>query len=141
MTRGKRKHYKTKTREFDIWHSMHLRCYNKNAKAYKFYGARGIKICERWHDFINFIEDMGKAPKGYSIERIDPFKGYEPSNCKWIPLKDQPYNRTNIKRITFKGRTWILSELAHAMGINHPALYRRLYYYKWPLEKALRELP
>jgi len=70
------RHGKFGTRIHKIWDGMIQRCHNKNSRDYKHWGARGIKVCERWRDFINFYEDMGEAPTGLSIDRIDNNKGY-----------------------------------------------------------------
>ncbi|HFW6576154.1 TPA: hypothetical protein ACICD0_001386 [Campylobacter jejuni] len=72
------------------------RCYNKNCKAYKYYGAIGIDVCEEWrndyYSFCKWAEDNGYK-KGLSIDRIDPNKGYYPDNCRFIPLKEQRENK------------------------------------------------
>lgn len=76
------------------WAAMMTRCLNPNVPHYKYYGGRGIEVCERWHSFENFLADMGPRPEGrYSIERVDRDGRYEPSNCKWIPQRDQSKNK------------------------------------------------
>lgn len=90
---------KSKQAEYKIWAQMKGRCSNKNNKKYPQYGGRGIVVCDRWKDegngYDNFIEDMGYKPeKNYSIERVDVNGNYEPSNCTWIPMKDQQKNKT-----------------------------------------------
>lgn len=109
----------SKTKEYETWYSMKRRCYNPKSHKYKNYGARGIKICDRWLDpksgFQNFLADMGPRPgKGYSIERIDVNGDYSPDNCKWITIKEQAYNKTTTLVIpigeTFNGLT-ILEEV------------------------------
>jgi hypothetical protein len=72
---------------------MRKRCNNPNDARYKEYGGRGITVCERWNSFANFLADMGPRPAGYSIERIENDRGYEPGNCKWIPMSEQAKNR------------------------------------------------
>ena len=86
------KHGLTDTRENRIWRGMLTRCRNLNHKDFKYYGGRGIRVCERWEVFENFLADMGPCPEGYSIERVDNNRNYEPSNCKWIPQEDQAKN-------------------------------------------------
>lgn len=81
------------TREYKAWKYMWRRCTNPRSQNFKYYGGRGIKVCEQWKSFETFLADMGSCPDGYSIERIDNDGNYEPSNCKWIPLSEQPKNR------------------------------------------------
>jgi hypothetical protein len=75
---------------------MRLRCFNPKCKSYSYYGGRGITICDRWlgcpNGFINFLADMGKRPKGMSIDRINVDGNYEPGNCRWATSKEQASN-------------------------------------------------
>lgn len=82
-------------RTYGIWRGMMSRCGNTKDPSYQLYGGRGIKVCERWHDVRNFFDDMGLAPLGHSVERIDPNGDYGPLNCKWIPKSQQSANRRN----------------------------------------------
>jgi hypothetical protein len=84
--------------EYQVWSQMKGRCLNKNNKKYPDYGGRGITVCERWTEkgkgYMNFIEDLGYRPSDkHSIERIDVNGNYEPSNCTWILISDQAWNK------------------------------------------------
>jgi hypothetical protein len=72
---------------------MIQRCNNPKATNYKYYGGRGITVCDRWHSFINFLADMGERPAGMTLDRIDVNGKYEPSNCRWTTSSEQQQNK------------------------------------------------
>lgn len=101
LNRGKKnpsyKHGMSKTPIYKIWIGILSRCYNPKVKIYKYYGGRGIEVCDRWRKFENFYEDMGDRPTGLQIDRIDTNGNYEPSNCRWVTSKENnPYNKGDI---------------------------------------------
>jgi len=126
MAQTKRKHGKSKSPERATYDHMIGRCYNKNNERFSTYGARGIKVCERWlSSFEAFLSDMGPKPKGFSLERIDVNRGYEPENCKWIPMAEQSKNTTRTVLITHSGKTMCASDWSKETGIKASVLYYR----------------
>lgn len=93
--KARKKPYKTNTPTYISWKSMKARCLNKNATSYEYYGAKGVTICDKWLTYQNFLNDMGERPDGMTIDRIDAFGNYKPSNCKWSTRLEQNQNKTN----------------------------------------------
>ena len=118
------------------WRGMVQRCTDPNYKAYKHYGGRGIKVCERWREFPNFLADMGMPKRGESLDRIDPNGHYEPGNCRWVSQKEQMRNTRHNWRVTFNGKTQCLQDWAKELGLCAETLKYRLEA-KWPMEQAM----
>jgi hypothetical protein len=112
---------------YNSWKSLRQRCCNPNATGYRYYGGRGIKVCERWkNSFDNFLEDMGNRPgKEYSIERKDNNKGYEPGNCVWATKVEQMNNRKNNYLIDVDGVNKTVGQWAKEIGEHRCVFYNR----------------
>ncbi len=128
------------SREYNAWCAMKDRCYNPNCRMYKCYGGRGITISDKWkNSFETFLHDMGRAPSGYTLDRIDNDKGYSKDNCRWATYKENNNNRRDNLRITYKGETMTVSQWADRLEIKLTTLYQRLRKCKWSVERALNE--
>jgi hypothetical protein len=119
------------------WRGMMERCTNSNNIGYENYGARGITVCERWHKFENFLEDMGRRPDGLTLERIDNSKGYSPDNCRWATRKEQNNNRRDNRILTYNGISLTIPQWAEKLGVSKSALYNRVYSLGWSIERTL----
>lgn len=128
--------------EYRAWYDMWLRCTNPKRSNYKFYGARGVAVCDRWKSFEAFLEDMGAKPgTEYSLDRKSGARGYEPDNCRWGTRKDQNSNRRNNWIICFGEIYDTLSGWSRRTGIPYATLQSRLLGRKgrkrWSIERAL----
>ena len=81
--------FANKSSTYKSWKQMRDRCNNPNSTQYKWYGERGIKVCEEWDDYAAFLQDMGERPIGTTLDRIDPDKGYDKDNCRWATPREQ----------------------------------------------------
>lgn len=128
------------TRTYGIWAGMKQRCQNPKYHGYRRYGGRGIKVCKEWQSFEGFFADIGEAPEGRSLGRIDNNKDYEKSNCRWETPTQQQRNRSNTTYITYKGATRPLAEWGEMLGISHNAMKarRRL---GWSIERLVTDKP
>ena len=134
-----RSHSKCGTRLYAIYSNMRQRCLNEDNRAYKWYGGRGISICLEWLDsFQKFYE--WAIENGYSdkltLDRIDSDGNYEPSNCRWVTIKEQQNNKRSNHLFTYNGETHNLREWSELTGINYGTLKNRLCRYGWTTERA-----
>lgn len=130
---------KERKRLKSIYNGMRLRCYNENNINYKYYGGKGVTICDEWLlSFENFFD--WAINNGYNenltIDRIDSEKEYSPDNCKWSTKKEQAYNRSMSVKLTLNGRTMHMTEWAEELGIDKKTLSWR-YRNGWSDEEIL----
>lgn len=126
-------------RLYSIWHNMKSRCYYKENTNYKYYGEKGIKVCDEWKDnFQSFA--MWALQNGYSdelsIDRIDGNKDYYPENCRWVDNIQQNNNTSKNRFHTYNGQTKTVSQWARQYGIDRNLLNTRLKR-GWDFEKAI----
>ena len=105
---------------------MKQRCENKNHTSYHHYGERGITVCQRWrYSFENFINDMGRRPSGYILDRIDVNGNYEPVNCRWVSAKVSTENRRVVIWLEYNGVRLTISDWAKQLGVPASRLRNR----------------
>lgn len=113
--------------KYKTWELMRNRCSNPKNKRYKFYGGKGIRVCDRWErSFHRFIEDMGVPDEGLTLDRIDNSKGYYRENCRWVSVTEQNRNRSNNVYIDVFGRSFILEDCIAASRYTKTAYYSRV---------------
>lgn len=117
------------------WLGMHQRCSDPAHVGYDLYGGKGVKVCERWHSFPNFLADMGTPEKGWSIERLDAAGDYEPKNCVWATAEQQTRNKSSNRFYEYAGKRQCMADWAKDLGINHTTLSERIA--KWSIDRAL----
>lgn len=114
------------TKEYRAWANMWQRCTNPKNSTFKFYGDRGITVCDRWKSSTMFIADVGPSPsEAHTLERINNSIGYCPSNVKWALIGEQTRNRRSTNLISFNGKTMCLRDWADTLGISRLTLTSR----------------
>ncbi|WP_042297110.1 hypothetical protein [Paraburkholderia bannensis] len=136
LARTTKTHGMSSTRTFRIWVGMRRRCADPRIKCFRNYGGRGVRVCERWASFENFLADMGEAPAHMSIDRIDVNGNYEPGNCRWATPAIQSRNKRDNFVIAFGGTTQCLTDWAADIGVSVQTLHSRLRD-GWSVEQAL----
>jgi hypothetical protein len=118
---------------------MIQRCTNPNHDHWHCYGGRGITVCERWRDFINFRDDMLSTwVYGLKLERVDNEKGYCKENCVWKNQKEQSRNMRRNHLFTLNGETMCLQDWANRLGVSFVCILHRLER-GWSEERALTQ--
>ena len=135
-------HGMSKMSEYRIYNNMLSRCYNKKVSSYKYYGARGITVCDRWlNSFENFYADMGARPSTkFSVDRIDNNGNYEPSNCRWATMKQQNENKrpsSPLTMIEHNGETLSIKKWAERYAINYHTFHNRIHRRGYSFEDAI----
>ena len=136
-----------------VYKGMKQRCFNSNDMHYKNYGARGITVCPEWLDSEE-VKLKGSPSKGWltfkkwalengykeglTIDRINVNGNYEPSNCRWINIKEQQSNRRSCKFITYKGKTQCMKNWCKELNLNYNRIKNR-FRIGWNVERAFEE--
>jgi hypothetical protein len=118
---------------------MIRRCTKPECPSYDDYGGRGITVCTQWLSFENFFADMGDRPDGMSLERKEVNGNYEPSNCVWIPMVHQVYNRRVTIRVEIEGCSMALSQACSVLGVDYTRTHSRMRRLGWSFQKAIAE--
>lgn len=139
LSKASKTHGMTKSRIYKEWANMKSRCNNPKSTYYEYYGGRGIKVCEEWgKDFISFY--YWAILHGYvdnlTLDRKDTNSNYEPSNCRWVTMKEQANNKRNNCLLTYKGKTQTVAQWTEETGISYYALIQRIHL-GWSAEKIL----
>lgn len=144
---GGRYHGWSERPEYWAWAKIVQRCTNPNCKSYKNYGARGIRICDRWlHGengdtaFVCFIADVGERPSAkHSIDRINNDGHYEPGNVRWATKVEQENNKRDNRYVLYRGQRMSLSQATRAAGsiVSPSAAWPRIYKRGWSVELAV----
>lgn len=134
-----RTHGESQSKLYRHWRSMIYRCLSPKHKAYKWYGGRGITVCQEWQTYEGFRAWVlcTRPDESYTVERIDVNGNYSPENCTWIPMNEQANNRTSCIMISHNNRTQNLTEWCNEYGLDYKLVHNRLFKLGWDFEKAI----
>ena len=127
------------TAEYRAWLAIKTRCHNPNFPWYRYYGGRGIRVCDQWkNNFVQFYNDMGLRPSNnHSIERLNNEGHYEPSNCKWATKKEQCNNKRNNRKLKLNKIELTIKEWSDLTGIPWATIGARIDRLGWSVREAL----
>ena len=121
-THGRTRRGRPRDRTYACWVSMKGRCTNPKSENFHQYGGRGIKVCERWQKFENFLADMGEVPPGLTLDRVRSDGNYEPGNCRWADWDVQENNRRDNRRVVIKGVNLTVAQASRQLGISQSTI-------------------
>ena len=130
------KHGMEGTKTYNAWASMKKRCKNPSHKFYPQYGGRGISFDPAWESFESFLADMGTAPHGLTLDRVDNSLGYSKDNCRWTTQKTQCNNRRSNVFVEYAGKRQTVAQWSEEIGLERKTLEYRIRV-GWTPEKAL----
>lgn len=127
-------HGASKSRLYKVWAGMKNRCYNEKASNYRYYGAKGITVCDEWKDDFEAFRrwslengyDEGAKAQECTIDREDNSKSYSPENCKWVNHTTQCNNQTSNRLFEHNGTTMTMAEWAREVGMKYTTLRARI---------------
>ena len=133
-------HGDSNERLYHIYKGMRNRCLNENDQDYKYYGGRGIRLCDEWLNDYELFKKWS-LDNGYNelltIERIDVDGNYEPCNCRWATRKEQANNTRKNHLLEYNSKLYTMSELAELCDISYTTLRKRINDLGWSVEKAV----
>ena len=132
-------HHAKNTRLYGEWRGMKCRCAATSGEKFKYYGERGITVCDEWAESFEAFRDWALA-NGYrddlTLDRIDNDGPYSPENCHWVTMKEQNNNRRINRYVTYNGETHTLAQWAELTGISASTIGKRLNN-GWSVERSL----
>lgn len=129
--------YRQHAHEYNCWRSMRKRCSTPENPSWRYYGAKGVTVCERWQLFPAFLEDIGLAPTPqHQIDRLDNEKGYCPENCLWSTPAEQAENTSKVLYLTCRDITLTIADWARLFGLA-PGTIRGRIALGWTTEEAI----